>query len=168
LVSSQQDNVNMCPTATEFVLWHLSVEQKENRIDTCQDFRERSQKRPRIRFEGNHRFTGITQKLRRYNDTNIIQAKLWDTLDMFQTTLHQTPAWLCCIMISKNTSLMQLISIYFTYSKSLHVSGRILPIIRRIFIIIWCTETQTWNSQFLYSTFFFSLCQFMTKCGIKL
>ena len=25
-------------------------------------------------------------------------------------------------MISKNTSLMQLISIYFTYSKSLHVS----------------------------------------------
>ena len=36
------------------------------------------------------------------------------------------------IMISKNTSLMQLISIYFTYSKSLHVSGRTLPIIRRI------------------------------------
>ena len=36
------------------------------------------------------------------------------------------------IMINKNTSLMQLISIYFTYSKSLHVSGRILPIIRRI------------------------------------
>ena len=29
------------------------------------------------------------------------------------------------IIISKNTSLMQLISIYFTYSKSLHVSGRI-------------------------------------------
>ena len=36
------------------------------------------------------------------------------------------------IMISKNTSLMQLISIYFTYSKSLHVSDRTLPIIRRI------------------------------------
>ena len=36
------------------------------------------------------------------------------------------------IMINKNTSLMQLISIYFTYSKSLHVSGRTLPIIRRI------------------------------------
>ena len=36
------------------------------------------------------------------------------------------------IMIGKNTSLMQLISIYFTYSKSLHVSGRTLPIIRRI------------------------------------
>ena len=36
------------------------------------------------------------------------------------------------IMKSKNTSLMQLISIYFTYSKSLHVSGRTLPIIRRI------------------------------------
>ena len=35
-------------------------------------------------------------------------------------------------IISKNTSLMQLISIYFTYSKSLHVSGRTLPIIRRI------------------------------------
>ena len=36
------------------------------------------------------------------------------------------------IIINKNTSLMQLISIYFTYSKSLHVSGRILPIIRSI------------------------------------
>ena len=36
------------------------------------------------------------------------------------------------IMITKNTSLMQLISICFTYSKSLHVSGRTLPIIRRI------------------------------------
>ena len=36
------------------------------------------------------------------------------------------------IVINKNTSLMQLISIYFTYSKSLHVSGRTLPIIRRI------------------------------------
>jgi len=36
------------------------------------------------------------------------------------------------IMINKNTSLMQLISIYFTYRKSLHVSGRTLPIIRRI------------------------------------
>ena len=32
------------------------------------------------------------------------------------------------IMINKNTSLMQLISIYFTYSRSLHVSGRTLPI----------------------------------------
>jgi len=31
-------------------------------------------------------------------------------------------------MISKNTSLMQLIRIYFTYSKSLLVSGRTLPI----------------------------------------
>ena len=40
------------------------------------------------------------------------------------------------IMINKNTSFMQLISIYFTYSKSLHVSGRILPIIRRIW---YCT-----------------------------
>ena len=36
------------------------------------------------------------------------------------------------IMINKNTSLMQLISNNFTYSKSLHVSGRTLPIIRRI------------------------------------
>ena len=34
--------------------------------------------------------------------------------------------------VSKNTSLMQLISVYYTYSKSLHVSGRTLPIIRRI------------------------------------
>ena len=40
------------------------------------------------------------------------------------------------IMINKNTSLMQLISIYFTYSKSLHVLGRTLPIIRRIW---YCT-----------------------------
>ena len=40
------------------------------------------------------------------------------------------------IMINKNTSLMQLISIYFTYSKSLHFSGRTLPIIRRIW---YCT-----------------------------
>ena len=32
------------------------------------------------------------------------------------------------IMTNKNTSLMQLISMHFTYSKSLHVSGRILPI----------------------------------------
>jgi len=39
-------------------------------------------------------------------------------------------------MINKNTSLMQLISIYFTYSKSLHVSGRTLSIIRRIW---YCT-----------------------------
>ena len=39
--------------------------------------------------------------------------------------------------INKNTSLMQLISIYFTYSKSLHVSGRTLPIIRRIW---YCTS----------------------------
>ena len=39
-------------------------------------------------------------------------------------------------LINKNTSLMHLISIYFTYSKSLHVSGRILPIIRRIW---YCT-----------------------------
>ena len=36
------------------------------------------------------------------------------------------------IMINENTSLMQLTSIYFTYSKSLHVSGKTLPIIRRI------------------------------------
>jgi len=36
------------------------------------------------------------------------------------------------IMINKNTSLIQLISIYFTYSKSLHISGRTLPIIGRI------------------------------------
>jgi len=36
------------------------------------------------------------------------------------------------LLISKNTSLMQLISIYFAYCKSLHVSGRTLPIIRRI------------------------------------
>ena len=36
------------------------------------------------------------------------------------------------ITINKSTSLMQLISIYFTYSRSLHVSGRTLPIIRRI------------------------------------
>ena len=40
------------------------------------------------------------------------------------------------IMINKNTSLMQLISIYFTYIKSLRVSGRTLPIIRRIW---YCT-----------------------------
>ena len=39
-------------------------------------------------------------------------------------------------LISKNTSLMQLIRIYFTYSKSLHVSGRKLSIIRRIW---YCT-----------------------------
>ena len=31
----------------------------------------------------------------------------------------------------RNTSLMQSISIYFTYVQSLHVSGKILPIIRR-------------------------------------
>ena len=43
------------------------------------------------------------------------------------------------IMINKNTSLMQLISIYFIYSKSLHVSGRTLPIIRRIW---YCTYQQ--------------------------
>ena len=36
------------------------------------------------------------------------------------------------ILLNKNTSLMQLKSIYFTYSKSLHVSGRKLPNIRRI------------------------------------
>jgi len=36
------------------------------------------------------------------------------------------------IMINKNTSLMQPINIYFTYSETLHVSGRTLPIIRRI------------------------------------
>ena len=30
------------------------------------------------------------------------------------------------LLLSKNTRLMQLISIYFTYSKSLHVSGRTL------------------------------------------
>ena len=35
-------------------------------------------------------------------------------------------------MINKNTSLMQLISINFTYGRSLHVSGRTLPIISRI------------------------------------
>jgi len=40
--SIMKDNVNMCPTATDFVLRHLGVEQKENRIDTCQDFRQRS------------------------------------------------------------------------------------------------------------------------------
>ena len=40
------------------------------------------------------------------------------------------------IMINKNTSLMQLISVYFTYSKSLHVSGRTMPIIRRTW---YCT-----------------------------
>jgi hypothetical protein len=35
-------------------------------------------------------------------------------------------------MINENTSLMQLISIYFfTYNRSLHVSGKTLPIIRR-------------------------------------
>ena len=39
---------------------------------------------------------------------------------------------LVCELINKNTSLVQLISIYFTYSKSLHISGRTLPIIRRI------------------------------------
>ena len=36
------------------------------------------------------------------------------------------------LLVNKNTSLMQLKSIYFNYSKSLHVSGRTLPIIRRI------------------------------------
>jgi len=35
------------------------------------------------------------------------------------------------LMINENTSLMQLISIYFTYNRSLHVSGKALPIIRR-------------------------------------
>ena len=35
------------------------------------------------------------------------------------------------LMINENTSLMQLISIYFTYNRSLHVSGKTLPIIRR-------------------------------------
>jgi hypothetical protein len=44
-----KDNVNMCLTAINFVLWHMSVVQKENRIDTYQDFRER----PRIHFEDN-------------------------------------------------------------------------------------------------------------------
>ena len=65
-------------------------------------------------------------------------------------------------MINKNTSLMQLISIYFNYSKSLHVSGSVLPETCRdllqvkyilisciklvfLFIIIWCTEKQNWN-----------------------
>ena len=43
------------------------------------------------------------------------------------------------IMINKNTSLMQLISIYFTYSKSLYVSGRTLPIIRRMILYISAT-----------------------------
>jgi hypothetical protein len=88
-----KDNVNMCLTAIDFVLRHLSVVQKENHTGTCQDFRER----PRIHFENNHRFTGISHKLRRYNDTSTIQAKFWDTLDAFQTTLLQIVAWICCI-----------------------------------------------------------------------
>jgi hypothetical protein len=48
-------------------------------------FKRGLKKRPRIHFEGNHRFTGITLKLRRYNDTTTIQAKLRDKLDTFQT-----------------------------------------------------------------------------------
>ena len=50
-------------------------------------------------------------------------------LFQFRVSVHH-------IMINKNTNLMQLLSIYFTYSISLHVSGRILPIIRRIW---YCT-----------------------------
>ena len=57
-------------------------------------------------------------------DMRILEVKIWKKFQ-FCVSVHH-------IMINKNTSLKQLISIYFTYSKSLHVSGRTLLIIRRI------------------------------------
>ena len=54
-------------------------------------------------------------------------------------------------MIKKNTSLMQPVSIYFTYSESLHVSGRTLPIIRRIW---FCTYQRLVLVADMYSIIF--------------
>ena len=93
-----------------------------------------------VRNHSYHKHSVTSQKTRIFNHTTVRTPKLVEVSWLDRTWTKKNTFQFCVsmhhIMINKNTSLMQLISIYFTYSKSLHVSGRTLPIIRRIW---YCT-----------------------------